>query len=162
MSQGRALRLVARKACGSSSPLGSRTRSQRIGTGGTPLQLPSGEHAFHVHAVGKCDPPFDSDICERLITAARISNDCIALEKAKTEKEAHGEFESEHPGYCGAQDTFYVGNMKGVGRIYQLAKSVHTALREYDWRLYGYRFSSSLITQMNSSAIRGCLRHPDQ
>ena len=43
----------------------------------------------------------------------------IALEKAKTEKEAHGEFESECPGYCGAQGTFYVGNMKGVGRIYQ-------------------------------------------
>jgi hypothetical protein len=39
--------------------------------------------------------------------------------KAKTEKEAHGEFESEHPGYCGAQDTFYVDDMKGVGRIYQ-------------------------------------------
>src|SRR5512134_2208996 len=43
----------------------------------------------------------------------------VALEKAKAEKEAHGEFESECPGYCGAQDTFYVGNMKGVGRIYQ-------------------------------------------
>src|ERR687890_450652 len=42
-----------------------------------------------------------------------------ALEKAKTEKEAHGEFESECPGYCGAQDTFYVGTMRGVGRIYQ-------------------------------------------
>jgi len=42
-----------------------------------------------------------------------------ALEKAKSEKEAHGEFESEHPGYCGAQDTFYVGTLKGVGRIYQ-------------------------------------------
>jgi transposase InsO family protein len=42
-----------------------------------------------------------------------------ALEKAKSDKEAHGEFESECPGYCGAQDTFYVGNMKGVGRIYQ-------------------------------------------
>ena len=42
-----------------------------------------------------------------------------ALEKAKAEKEAHGAFESEHPGYCGAQDTFYVGVMKGVGRIYQ-------------------------------------------
>ena len=40
-----------------------------------------------------------------------------ALEKAKSEKEAHGEFESECPGYCGGQDTFYVGNMKGVGRI---------------------------------------------
>jgi transposase InsO family protein len=42
-----------------------------------------------------------------------------AMEKAKSEKEAHGEFESECPGYCGAQDTFSVGNMKGVGRIYQ-------------------------------------------
>ena len=30
-----------------------------------------------------------------------------------------GEFESECPGYCGAQDTFYVGTLKGVGRIYQ-------------------------------------------
>src|SRR6266508_810713 len=50
-----------------------------------------------------------------VLTGAQI----VALEKAKTEKEAHGEFESEHPGYCGAQDTFYVGNMKGVGRIYQ-------------------------------------------
>jgi Winged helix-turn helix len=50
-----------------------------------------------------------------LLTEAQV----VALEKAKREKEAHGEFESEHPGYCGAQDTFYVGNMKGVGRIYQ-------------------------------------------
>ena len=53
---------------------------------------------------------------ERLIlTEAQLA----ALEKAKTENEAHGEFESEHPGYCGAQDTFYVGNLKAVGRIYQ-------------------------------------------
>src|SRR5437762_13160138 len=50
-----------------------------------------------------------------VLTEAQV----VALEKAKTEKEARGEFESEHPGYCGAQDTFYVGNMKGVGRIYQ-------------------------------------------
>ncbi len=50
-----------------------------------------------------------------VLTEAQI----VALEKAKTEKEVHGEFESECPGYCGAQDTFYVGNMKGVGRIYQ-------------------------------------------
>jgi hypothetical protein len=42
-----------------------------------------------------------------------------ALEKAKSEKEAPGEFQSEHRGYRGAQDTFYVGNMKGVRRIYQ-------------------------------------------
>jgi transposase InsO family protein len=42
-----------------------------------------------------------------------------ALEKAKEEKQAHGEIETEHPGYLGAQDTFYVGTLKGVGRIYQ-------------------------------------------
>jgi transposase InsO family protein len=42
-----------------------------------------------------------------------------ALERAKQEKEAHGEIETEHPGYLGAQDTYYVGNLKGVGRIYQ-------------------------------------------
>lgn len=50
-----------------------------------------------------------------ILTEAQLA----ALEKAKSEKEAHGEFESECPGYCGGQDTFYVGNMKGVGRIYQ-------------------------------------------
>lgn len=50
-----------------------------------------------------------------VLTEARVQ----ALERAEAEKEAHGEFESECPGYCGAQDTLYVGNMKGVGRIYQ-------------------------------------------
>ena len=43
----------------------------------------------------------------------------VALEKAQADKEAHGEFESECPGYCGAQDTFSVGTLKGVGWIYQ-------------------------------------------
>jgi hypothetical protein len=42
-----------------------------------------------------------------------------ALEKAKVEKEAQGEFERPCPGYCGAQDPFYVGTLKGGGRIYQ-------------------------------------------
>jgi transposase InsO family protein len=42
-----------------------------------------------------------------------------ALEQAKELNEAHGQFESECPGYCGAQDTFFVGSLKGVGRIYQ-------------------------------------------
>lgn len=40
------------------------------------------------------------------------------IEKAKQEKKAHGEIETHHPGYLGAQDTYYVGN-KGVGHIYQ-------------------------------------------
>ena len=43
----------------------------------------------------------------------------VALERAKEEKQAHGEIETEHPGYLGSQDTFYVGTLKGVGRIYQ-------------------------------------------
>lgn len=51
----------------------------------------------------------------RVLTEAQVA----VLEKAKASKEAHGEFESECPGYCGAQDTFYVGTLKGVGRIYQ-------------------------------------------
>ena len=50
-----------------------------------------------------------------ILTEAQVA----ALEKATSDKEAHGEFESECPGYCGAQDTFYVGTLKGVGRIYQ-------------------------------------------
>src|ERR1700739_320528 len=41
------------------------------------------------------------------------------LSKRRCFKEAHGEFESECPGYCGAQDTLYIGTLKGVGRIYQ-------------------------------------------
>jgi len=50
-----------------------------------------------------------------ILTEAQV----IALEKSKQEKEAHGEIETEHPGYLGAQDTYYVGTIKGVGRIYQ-------------------------------------------
>jgi transposase InsO family protein len=59
--------------------------------------------------------------------SARVAQDGLiltedqvrALEKAQQEKEAHGEIETEHPGYLGSQDTYYVGNLKGVGRIYQ-------------------------------------------
>ena len=50
-----------------------------------------------------------------ILTEAQV----VALEKAKEEKTAHGEIETHHPGYLGAQDTYYVGNLKGVGRIYQ-------------------------------------------
>jgi transposase InsO family protein len=42
-----------------------------------------------------------------------------ALEKKENEREAHGEIETHHPGYLVSQDTFYVGTLKGVGRVYQ-------------------------------------------
>jgi len=43
----------------------------------------------------------------------------MALERKKEKREALGEIETEHPGYLGSQDTYYVGTIKGVGRIYQ-------------------------------------------
>ena len=49
-----------------------------------------------------------------------------ALEKAKTEKEAHGEFESECPGSGGAQDTFSVGTLKGSGASTRRPSSIPT------------------------------------
>lgn len=42
-----------------------------------------------------------------------------ALEVAKEEKQAHGEIETYHPGFLVGQDTYYVGYIKGVGKIYQ-------------------------------------------
>ena len=46
-------------------------------------------------------------------------NQLKCLEKAKSQRKAHGEIETEHPGYLISQDTYFVGNMKGVGKIYQ-------------------------------------------
>nr|NGY95209.1 hypothetical protein [Neochlamydia sp. AcF84] len=37
-----------------------------------------------------------------------------ALVKAKEEKEAHGEIETEHPGYLLSQDTYYIDTVRGV------------------------------------------------
>ncbi len=50
-----------------------------------------------------------------ILTEAQV----IAMERKREKREAFGEIETEHPGYLGAQDTYYVGNIKGVGRIYQ-------------------------------------------
>ncbi len=50
-----------------------------------------------------------------VLTEAQVQ----ALEVAKEEKEAHGEIETHHPGFLLGQDTYYVGYIKGVGKIYQ-------------------------------------------
>lgn len=50
-----------------------------------------------------------------ILTEAQL----MALERKKEKREALGEIETEHPGYLGSQDTYYVGTIKGVGRIYQ-------------------------------------------
>jgi transposase InsO family protein len=50
-----------------------------------------------------------------ILTEAQVA----ALEKKKDDDMACGEIETAHPGYLGSQDTFYVGTLKGVGRVYQ-------------------------------------------
>ena len=50
-----------------------------------------------------------------ILTEAQVA----ALEKKKFDDEACGEIDTAHPGYLGSQDTFYVGTLKGVGRVYQ-------------------------------------------
>lgn len=50
-----------------------------------------------------------------ILTDAQIA----ALEKKKEEQQTRGGIETHHPGYLGAQDTYYVGYIKGVGKIYQ-------------------------------------------
>jgi len=50
-----------------------------------------------------------------ILTEAQV----IAMERKREAQEAHGEIETEHPGYLVSQDTYYVGTIKGVGRIYQ-------------------------------------------
>jgi transposase InsO family protein len=50
-----------------------------------------------------------------ILTESQIA----ALEKKKDDDLASGEIETHHPGYLGSQDTFYVGTLKGVGRVYQ-------------------------------------------
>jgi transposase InsO family protein len=51
----------------------------------------------------------------QILTEAQLQ----ALEKAQEQRETEGEIETAHPGYLGAQDTYYVGTIKGIGRIYQ-------------------------------------------
>jgi transposase InsO family protein len=75
-----------------------------------------------------------------------------ALEAAKQEKEACGEIETEHPGYLGSQDTFYVGTMKGVGRIYQQT-FVDTFSRVSFCKLYPMKTALTAADLLNDRVI---------
>ena len=50
-----------------------------------------------------------------ILTDAQVA----ALERKKEDEQTKGETETYHPGYLGAQDTYYIGYIKGVGKIYQ-------------------------------------------
>lgn len=75
-----------------------------------------------------------------------------ALERAKQEKEAHGEIETEHPGYLGAQDTFYVGTLKGVGRIYQQT-FIDTYTRVVSVKLYDRKNALVAADHLNDRVL---------
>jgi len=83
-----------------------------------------------------------------VLTEAQV----VALEKAKLEKEAHGEIETEHPGYLGSQDTFYVGTIKGVGRIYQQT-FIDTYSRVADAKLYDRKQAIVAADMLNDRIV---------
>ena len=75
-----------------------------------------------------------------------------ALEKAREEKEAHGEIETEHPGYLGSQDTYYVGNIKGVGRIYQQT-FIDTYCKVAMVKLYDHKHAITAADMLNDRVL---------
>jgi transposase InsO family protein len=75
-----------------------------------------------------------------------------ALEKMKSQKEAQGEIETHHPGYLGAQDTYFVGTMKGVGRIYQQT-FIDTYTRVAHAKLYTEKTAITAADLLNDKVI---------
>lgn len=83
-----------------------------------------------------------------ILTEAQV----VALEKAREEKEAVGEIESQHPGYLGAQDTYYVGTIKGVGRIYQQT-FIDTYCKVVQAKLYATKDALTAADLLNDRVV---------
>lgn len=83
-----------------------------------------------------------------ILTEAQL----IAMERKKEKQEAHGEIETEHPGYLVAQDTYYVGNIKGVGRIYQQTV-IDTYTRVAFAKLYTSKHAVTAADVLNDRVI---------
>jgi len=75
-----------------------------------------------------------------------------ALVKAREDKEAVGEIENEHPGNLGSQDTNYVGNIKGVGRIYQQT-FIDTYSKVAVAKLYTQKMALTAADMLNDKVI---------
>lgn len=76
----------------------------------------------------------------------------VAMEKAKVQKIAKGEIETHHPGYLGSQDTYYVGTIKGVGRIYQQT-FIDTYCKVAQAKLYGNKDALTAADLLNDKVI---------
>lgn len=83
-----------------------------------------------------------------ILTEAQV----VALEKARQEKVAQGEIETYHPGYLGAQDTYYVGTIKGVGRIYQQT-FIDTYCKVAQAKLYASKDALTAAELLNDRVI---------
>jgi transposase InsO family protein len=75
-----------------------------------------------------------------------------ALERKKEEEEARGEIVTEHPGYLLGQDTYYVGTIKGVGRIYQQTV-IDTYTKVAFAKLYDRKNSLVAADMLNSTVV---------
>ncbi|MEN2804412.1 IS481 family transposase ISVvu4 [Mannheimia haemolytica] len=75
-----------------------------------------------------------------------------ALERKKEDEIACGEIETVHPGYLGSQDTFYVGNLKGVGRIYQQT-FIDTYSKVAFAKLYTMKTAISAADMLNDKVL---------
>ena len=75
-----------------------------------------------------------------------------ALEKGKAKREAEGEIETQHPGYLGSQDTYYVGTIKGIGRIYQQT-FVDTYTRVAAAKLYTGKHALTAADMLNDQVL---------
>jgi transposase InsO family protein len=83
-----------------------------------------------------------------ILTEAQVQ----ALEKKKLDDEAWGEIETAHPGYLGSQDTFYVGTLKGVGRIYQQTY-VDTYAKAAQAKLYKTKTPITAADMLNDKVL---------
>jgi len=83
-----------------------------------------------------------------VLTEAQV----IALEKAREENDIHGEIETQHPGYLGSQDSFYVGTLKGVGRVYQQT-FVDTYSKVAQCKLYTMKTALTAADMLNDRVI---------
>ena len=83
-----------------------------------------------------------------VLTEAQV----VALEKSRDEAISCGEIETFHPGFLGSQDTFYVGNLKGVGRIYQQT-FVDTYSRVAVCKLYTVKTALTAAEMLNDKVL---------
>jgi len=83
-----------------------------------------------------------------ILTEAQLQ----ALEKRKNMKEANGEIDTQHPGYLGSQDTYYVGYFKGVGKVY-VQVYIDTYARVADAKLYEDKTALTAADMLNDRIL---------